>query len=82
MGDKLGNKSLDIYERDSLPSDLSEDEWTEIVKFQKEKFDEEKKKKLEEFADKRKMIKETLDKQLREQHQRKLKEKSEKSQFD
>ncbi len=42
IGDKRGNKSLDVDERDSLPSDLSEDEWTEIVKYQKEKHDEDK----------------------------------------
>ncbi len=82
MGEKRHNKSLDVDERDSLPSDISGDEWTEIVKFQKEKFDEERLKKQEEFLKKRRQIKETLDSQLKEQHLRKIKEKSEKFQFD
>jgi hypothetical protein len=33
MGDKRNNHSLDIEEIQSIPSDLSGDEWTEIVKF-------------------------------------------------
>jgi hypothetical protein len=61
LGNKRANATLEVDERDSLPSDLSGDEWTEIVNFQKEKFDEERMKKQEEFQSKRRMIKDTLD---------------------
>ena len=71
MGDKRSNATLEVDERDSLPSDLSGDEWTEIVNFQKEKFDEDRVKKQEEFKSKRRMIKDTLDRQLKEQQLRK-----------
>jgi hypothetical protein len=47
---------------DSIPSDLSGDEWNEIVKYEKEKFEEEKQLKKEDFINRRKMIKDTLDK--------------------
>ena len=43
MGDK---KSLD-FDQDSIPSDMSDDEWAEIVKFEKEKFEEDKLKEKE-----------------------------------
>ena len=49
MGDKRNNQTLDVDERDSALSDLEGEEWNEIVKFQKEKFEEEKQRKLEEF---------------------------------
>jgi hypothetical protein len=32
----LGDKRVEAAETESLPSDLSEDEWVEIVKYQKE----------------------------------------------
>lgn len=57
---KIGGKR-DV-ELDSIPSDLSGDEWNEIVKYEREKFEEEKQKQKEEFMNRRKMIKETLDK--------------------
>jgi len=42
---KLGEKKqTDQMERDSVPSDLSGDEWTEIVKYEQEKYEEEKRK--------------------------------------
>lgn len=41
---------------------MSGDEWHEIIKYEREKFEEEKQKKKEDFMNKRKMIKETLDK--------------------
>jgi hypothetical protein len=43
---KLGEKrATDLpADQESLPSDLSKDEWDEIVLFQKEQFEEEKKK--------------------------------------
>lgn len=43
LGEKRANQSLDIDE--SAASELSGDEWAEIVKFQKERFEEEKQKK-------------------------------------
>ena len=36
---KIGMRDIEV---DSIPSDLSGDEWNEIVKFEKEKFEEEK----------------------------------------
>lgn len=56
---------------DSVVSDLSQgDEWAEIVKYEKERFEEEQQRQKQEFINKRKLIKETLDKQLRERNQR------------
>lgn len=59
LGEKKPKNDLEI---DSLPSDLSGDEWNEIIKFERERFEEEKNKKKEDFLNRRKMIKETLDK--------------------
>ena len=41
---KLGDKRVEAAETESLPSDLSEDEWVEIVKYQKEQYEDEKRK--------------------------------------
>lgn len=39
---KLGDKrNKDVDEHESLPSELSDDEWVEIVRYQKEQYDEE-----------------------------------------
>ena len=43
---------------------MSDDEWAEIVKFEKEKYEEEKIKEKEKFINKRNLIKETLRKQI------------------
>lgn len=48
-------------EVDSIPSDVEGDEWNEIVKYEKERYEEEKQRQKEDFLNKRKMIKETLD---------------------
>ena len=58
------------------------DEWHEIIKYEREKFEEEKQKQKEDFLSKRKMIKETLDKQLKERNARIKQEIEEKKQFD
>ena len=51
---KLGkNKKRDELDEHSLPSDLSGDEWAEILKYEQEKFEEEKKREKEEFERKR-----------------------------
>eukprot|EP00347_Sterkiella_histriomuscorum_P005983 403354521 len=76
---KIGMRDIEV---DSIPSDLSGDEWNEIVKFEKEKFEEEKQKQKEDFLYKRKMIKETLDKQLKDRNQRIKQEQEEKKKFD
>ncbi len=61
------NGDLEI---ESRISDLSGDEWNEIVKYEKDKFEEERQRQKSDFLNKRKLIKETLDKQLRERNQR------------
>ena len=50
---KLGHKKGDELDALSLPSDLSGDEWAEILKYEQEKFEEDKKKEKEEFEKKR-----------------------------
>lgn len=60
VGDK--KKPNDFGENESLPSDLSNDEWVEIVNFQKEKYEEDKRKEKEEFEKRKKNLKEVLDK--------------------
>lgn len=73
-------RDLDL---DSVITDLSAgDEWAEIVKYEKERFEEEQQKQREDFINKRKMIKETLDKQLKERNQRIRQEREEKKHFD
>jgi len=66
---KLGEKKSpqDAGEAESLPgSDLSQDEWVEIVKYQKEQFEEERKKEAFMGVQKKMQLREVLDKQLRE----------------
>ena len=65
-----------------MPSDISGDEWNEIVKFEKERFEEEKQKQKEDFMNKRRMIKETLDRQLKDKNVRVKSEIEEKKHFD
>lgn len=65
LGDKRGTHKNDDLE--SLPSEFSEDEWAEIVKFRKEQFEEDKKKEAERFLAKKLKLREVLDTQLREQ---------------
>ena len=64
VGDR--RKHEDLGENESLPSDLSNDEWVEIVNFEKEKYEEDKRREKEEFEKRKKNLKEVLDKQLRD----------------
>jgi len=41
---KLGDKRKEVDDQESLPSELSDDEWVEIVRYQKEQFEEDQKK--------------------------------------
>lgn len=79
---KLGNKKKDELDDNSLPSDLSGDEWTEILKYEQEKYEEDKKREKEEFEKKRKLIRDTLDRQLKERNYRKQKEIEERKAFE
>lgn len=80
---KLGTgarKALKIEEdEESVLSQLSENEWVEIVKYEKEKFEEEKLMKVESNIQKRRAIKENLDKQLKEKKEEKIREIKEKA---
>lgn len=58
MGDK---RSGSIDEEESLPSDLSDDEWVEIVKFQKEQYEEERRRDQQRFLAKKQQLREVLD---------------------
>jgi hypothetical protein len=80
LGDKRATGELDDAE--SLPSDLSKDEWDEIVQFQKEQYEEEKKREQELFKQKKMRLREVLDRQLREQRELKEREVSEKRTFE
>lgn len=53
-------------ENESRPSDISEDEWAEIVRYQREQYEEEKKNEKHKIAMKREAIKKTLDRQIQE----------------
>jgi hypothetical protein len=64
---KLGDKRVDAAETESLPSDLSQDEWVEIVKYQKEQYDEDKRREAALGLRKKQQLREVLDRQLREQ---------------
>lgn len=62
---KLGiQRRLSDGEEDSQPSELTDDEWAEIVKYQKEKYDEDKKKERREMEVKKQMVRKTLESQL------------------
>lgn len=63
---KLGEKKKDLDDQESLPSELSDDEWVEIVKYQKEQYDEEQRREQEKFLHKKQQLREVLDKQLRD----------------
>jgi len=58
---KLGHKKRNDMDDVSIPSDISGDEWAEILKYEQEKFEEDKRKEKEEFERKRKQIRDTLD---------------------
>ncbi len=64
MGDKRQNDFAG--DQESVISAISDDEWAEIVKYQKEKYEEEKERERERFLEKRNQIKETLKKQMNE----------------
>ena len=62
---KLGiQRRLSDREEDSQPSELTDDEWAEIVKYQKGKYDEDKKKERREMEVKKQMVRKTLESQL------------------
>ena len=67
----MGDKRVEAAETESLPSDLSEDEWVEIVKYQKEQYEDEKRKEAALGARKKQQLREVLDRQLREQREAK-----------
>jgi len=54
LGDKKDTDS-------SVPSDLSEDEWVEIVKYRKKQYEEDKKKEAQQFVTKRQQLRDVLD---------------------
>jgi hypothetical protein len=56
----LGQKKKDVDE-ESIGSNLSDDVWAEITKFNRDRFDEEKVKHRKDMLLKKLMIKETLD---------------------
>lgn len=58
LGDKKQGENFDDGE--SLPSDLSDDEWVEIIKYQKEKFEEDKIREKEEFEKRKHALRDTL----------------------
>lgn len=49
-------------DKESVPSQIDDDEWVEIVKYEQERFEEDKKKEKELIEKKKKLIRETLDK--------------------
>jgi hypothetical protein len=57
------------YDVVSLPSEVSENQWAEVPKYQAYKEQEIKKKEKENFLQKRSMVKATLDKQIRDQQE-------------
>lgn len=67
-------KNNDSNSEISIPSDVEED-WAEIVRYQKEVYEEEKKKEKDRFEQKKKQLKETLDLQLKERNKKLLQEK-------
>jgi hypothetical protein len=81
-GHRFNDRSRKDLEIESRVSDLSGDEWHEIIKYERDKFEEDKQKQKEDFLNRRKMIKETLDRQLRERNQRIRKEIEDKKHFD
>ena len=58
---KLGDKRVDAADTESLPSDLSQDEWVEIVKYQKDQYDEDKRKEAALGLRKKQQLREVLD---------------------
>ena len=68
---KLGEKrpSKDLGDTESLPSELSQDEWVEIVKYQKEQYEEDKRREAAMGLQKKQQLRDILDRQLREQRQ-------------
>lgn len=71
LGDKRATGEFDDAE--SLPSDLSKDEWDEIVLYQKEQYEEQKKRDQAKFKEKKLNLREVLDRQLKEQKEQKEK---------
>ena len=71
---KLGNKkSPNRYEQDaeSEPSNISDDMWGEIPKYNHMKYQEQLRKEKEQFLQKRQIVKKTLDQQIQEQQEEK-----------
>jgi hypothetical protein len=54
LGDKKDTDS-------SVPSDLSDDEWVEIVKYRKKQYEEDRKKEAQQFAAKKQQLRDVLD---------------------
>ena len=79
---RFNDRSRKDLEIESRVSDLSDDEWHEIIKYERDRFEEDKQKQKEDFLNRRKLIKETLDRQLRERNQRIRKEIEDKKHFD
>lgn len=78
---KLGSKRRDEDDI-SIPSDLDGDEWAEILKYEQEKFEEDKRREKQEYEQKRKLIRDTLDRQLKERNQQRAKEIEERKKYE
>jgi hypothetical protein len=59
--------SQNVEDLESIPSDIEEDQWAAIHKYDFELYQEEQRKKREEFLIKREMVRNTLQHQIKEQ---------------
>lgn len=61
FSNRINNDLKDDEDNISVPSDLSKDEWAEIVEFNKKKYEQDRQKEKEELKNKKEQIKATLD---------------------
>lgn len=76
---KMGKKADD---QASIPSDITEDEWAEIQRFEAKQFKEDKMKEKKQFQEKKQMVRGILDQQMRDRKRALMEEQRERKEWE
>lgn len=79
LGEKRGSQQGD---NESVPSEISQDEWVEIVKYRRAQFEEDQRREQAAFLSKKQQLRDVLDRQMRDQRSVRERESKEKRDFD
>ena len=72
-GDEINKRKNVPFDQESVPSDIDDDQWAEIHNYDYQQYLLEQKKVKKQMQDKKDLVKETLDRQLKEQERDRMK---------